>query len=89
MGGWKALAGTLVGLLAVTLSADRSHAQSNPQEEKLGKLSFATSCDPKVQAAFERGVAMIHSYWFLIARRTFEGVPRGPDLCDCALGHRN
>src|SRR5262245_42897995 len=27
------------------------------QEEKLGALSFATSCDPKVQAEFERGVA--------------------------------
>jgi spermidine/putrescine-binding protein len=41
------------------------------QDEKLGKLSFSTSCDPKVQAEFERGVAMIHSYWFLMARRTF------------------
>jgi hypothetical protein len=37
------------------------------QDEKLGKPSFAISCDPKVQAEFERGVAMIHSYWFLIA----------------------
>ena len=25
------------------------------------------------QAEFNRGVAMLHSYWFLIARRTFEG----------------
>jgi Tetratricopeptide repeat len=46
-------------------------AQGN---EKLGKLSFPTSCDPTVQADFERGVAMIHSYWFLVARRTFQGV---------------
>jgi hypothetical protein len=35
---------------------------SGQQDEKLGKLSFATSCDPNVQAEFERGVAMIHSY---------------------------
>jgi tetratricopeptide (TPR) repeat protein len=55
------------------------------QDDKLGKLTFPTSCDPKVQAAFERGVAMIHSYWFLIARRTFEGVLR--DDPGCAMAH--
>src|ERR1700760_2238313 len=55
------------------------------QDEKLGKLSFPTSCDPKVQAEFERGVAMIHSYWFLIARRTFEEVLRQDP--DCAMAY--
>src|SRR5882672_6398609 len=54
------------------------------QDEKLGKLSFPTSCDPKVQAEFERGVAMIHSFWFLIARRTFEGVLRQDPNCAIA-----
>jgi tetratricopeptide (TPR) repeat protein len=55
------------------------------QEEKLGKLSFPTSCDPKVQAEFERGVAMLHSFWFTIARRTFEGVLRHDP--NCAMAH--
>src|SRR5215218_9734652 len=55
------------------------------QDEKLGKLSFPTSCDPKVQAEFERGIAMIHSYWFLIARRTFEGILRADP--NCAMAH--
>src|SRR5262249_54157031 len=54
------------------------------QEEKLGKLTFPTSCDPKVQAEFERGVAMIHSYWFTIARRTFEGVLQQDPGCAIA-----
>src|SRR3989440_12033904 len=54
------------------------------QDEKLGQLSFATSCDPKVQAEFERGVAMIHSYWFLVARRTFEGVLQQDPSCAIA-----
>jgi tetratricopeptide (TPR) repeat protein len=54
------------------------------QDEKLGKLSFPTSCDPKVQAEFERGVAMIHSYWFLIARRTFESVLQQDPNCAIA-----
>src|SRR5262249_53704871 len=50
----------------------------------LGKLSFPTSCDPAIQAEFERGVAMIHSYWFLIARRTFEGVLQKDPNCAIA-----
>src|SRR5215813_6418859 len=54
------------------------------QDEKLGKLAFPTSCDPKVQVEFERGVAMIHSYWFLIARRTFEKVLRDDPGCAIA-----
>src|SRR5882762_9599687 len=53
-------------------------------DEKLGKLSFSTSCDPKVQAEFERGVAMINSFWFLIARRTFEGVLQQDPSCAIA-----
>lgn len=31
---------------------------------RLGKVSFATSCDPRVQAEFERAVAMLHSFWY-------------------------
>ena len=54
------------------------------QEEKLGTLSFPTSCDPKVQAEFERGVAMIHSYWFLVARRVFEGALQQDPGCAIA-----
>src|SRR5947207_13645336 len=54
------------------------------QDERLGNLSFLASCDPKVQAKFERGVAMIHSYWFLIARRVFEGVLQQDPSCAIA-----
>ena len=58
--------------------------KASQQDEKLGKLSFPTSCDPKVQAEFGRGVAMIHSYWFLVARRTFEGVLKQDPNCAIA-----
>jgi tetratricopeptide (TPR) repeat protein len=55
------------------------------QDDKLGKVNFPTSCDPKVQAEFNRGVAMLHSYWFLIARRTFEGILQQDPTC--AMAH--
>jgi tetratricopeptide (TPR) repeat protein len=54
------------------------------QEEKLGKVTFPTSCDPKVQAQFERGVAMLHSYWFIQARKTFESVLQQDPNCAMA-----
>src|SRR5262249_28934149 len=54
------------------------------QDEKLGKLSFSTSCDPKVQAEFERGLANIHSDWFIYGRRTFEGVLQQDPSCAIA-----
>jgi len=67
----KTTRATLVVALILTVLNCKAFGQ---QDERLGKLSFPTSCDQKVQGDFERGVAMIHSYWFLIARRTFEGV---------------
>ena len=71
-------------LLVAGLAAALNCSAFAQQDEKLGKLSFPTSCDPKVQAEFERGVAMIHSYWFLIARRTFEEVLRQDPSCAIA-----
>jgi hypothetical protein len=71
-------------LVVAAITAALTCGALGQQDEKLGKLSFPTSCDPKVQAEFERGVAMIHSYWFLIARRTFEGVLREDPNCAMA-----
>src|SRR6266480_3927692 len=55
------------------------------QDEKLGKVVFPTSCAPNVQAEFDRGVAILHSYWFLIARRKFEGILQQDPTC--AMAH--
>lgn len=85
MGCSKSLAGMTIAAAALALSAGLIAAQTDQQDDKLGKLSFSTSCDPKVQAEFERGVAMIHSYWFLIARRTFEDVLKQDP--DCAIAY--
>src|SRR5947209_3591719 len=54
------------------------------QDEKLGKVAFPPSCDPNVQAELDRRVAMLHSYWFLKARRTFEGVLQQDPNCAMA-----
>jgi len=52
--------------------------------EQVGKVTFPTSCDPKVQAQFERGVAMLHSYWFAEGRKVFEAVLQQDPNCAMA-----
>jgi tetratricopeptide (TPR) repeat protein len=69
-----------VGLITAALAS----GAIGQQDDKLGEVTFPTSCDPKVQAEFNRGVAMLHSYWFLIARRTFEGILQQDPACAIA-----
>jgi hypothetical protein len=51
----------------------------------LGKVSFPTSCDPKVQAPFERGVALLHSFWFGEGLKAFTAVAEQDP--GCAMAH--
>jgi hypothetical protein len=52
------------------------------QPDKLGKVTSPTSCD--VQAQFERGVAMLHSYWSPRRRKAFEAVIQQDPGCAIA-----
>src|SRR5215216_876648 len=71
-------------LAASVITAALTAGAFAQQDEKLGNVTFPTSCDPKVQAEFERGVAMLHSYWFGYARKTFEGVAQKDPNCAMA-----
>src|SRR5437588_3180310 len=66
------------------LSAPAGIAQEKTTEQ-LGKVTFPTSCDPKVQAQFERGVAMLHSYWFTEAGKVFKAIQEQSP--DCAMAY--
>ena len=59
-------------------------AEARRQHHELGTVTFPTSCDPKVQAEFERGVAMLHSYWFSYAGKTFQSVLQQDPNCAMA-----
>ena len=54
------------------------------QEEKLGKVNFSNSCDAKVQAQFERGVTMLHSFWYSAGEKTFREVLTQDPSCAIA-----
>jgi len=74
----------LVFVAALTaLASCPAWTQSSAKTPELGTVSFPTSCDPAVQADFERAVAMLHSFWFAQAGRTFRSVlERDPE---CAI----
>jgi tetratricopeptide (TPR) repeat protein len=66
--------------LHVPAQAHAADAQSGP----LGKVSFPTSCDPKVQPAFERAVAMLHSFWYSAGEKAFRDVLKEDPQCAIA-----
>jgi len=57
-------------LIAITAPANAVHqhhdgeAVSTASLLKLGSVDFPTSCTASVQAPFNRGVAMLHSFWY-------------------------
>jgi hypothetical protein len=72
-------------LLAALLSLSAaSRAQTTAgAPEQLGKVSFANSCQPAVQAGLERGVALLHSFWFRESEKAFREVLARD--ADCAI----
>src|SRR5690242_14086247 len=78
----------LVLTLAITfcssiLWCDEHHEHFNPNE-KLGRVSFPTSCAPSVQKSFERGVALLHSFWYDEAQAQFKEVTQNDPHCAMA-----
>ncbi len=71
-------------IVALASIAALSAALPASGAEELGKVSFSTSCDPKVQAQFERGVAMLHSFWYPAAEKTFREVAAQNPTCAIA-----
>src|SRR5437762_1473308 len=57
---------------------------ANSPTGPLGKVSFPTSCDPKVQPAFERAVAMLHSFWYSAGEKAFRDVLKADPQCAIA-----
>lgn len=74
----------LSSLLAAPAVADEEHQHPAGDPEKLGSVSFPTSCAPAVQKQFQRGVAMMHSFWYEEAEWTFNDVAKTDPGCAMA-----
>jgi tetratricopeptide (TPR) repeat protein len=58
--------------------------ETDSQSGPLGKVSFPTSCDAEVQEAFNRAVAMLHSFWYSAAEKAFRDVLKDDPQCAIA-----
>ena len=75
-----------VGILsfwALPVQSQESH--SHPPPEKLGKVSFPTSCSPSVARDFERSVALLHSFAYAASEQSFRKVAAADPTC--AMAH--
>jgi tetratricopeptide (TPR) repeat protein len=58
---------------------DHAHAQ-----ERLGTVSFASSCNAAAQPMITRGVALLHSFWYEEAEKTFRAAADADPQCGIA-----
>jgi len=70
--------------LALHAPAYAADDHAHMHGDHLGKVSFPTSCDPKVQPAFERAVAMLHSFWYSAGEQAFRDVLKDDPGCAIA-----
>jgi tetratricopeptide (TPR) repeat protein len=74
--------GLSLSILLPAAAAAQEH-QHKPTE-KLGAVSFPTSCNAQAQEKMNTAVAMLHSFWFPQARKTFEEAAAADPSCGIA-----
>src|SRR5262245_60173686 len=70
------------GLLAAMLFVTAGSAFS--QEEKLGRVRFQTSCTSAAQRAFDRALALLHSFAYPETLESFQAIPQIDPKCAIA-----
>src|ERR1700733_8296306 len=74
--------------LANTASADddqNHHHHEDLSASQLGTVVFPVSCAPSMQKPFERGVALLHSFWYEEAEKEFQQI--AVDDPKCVMAH--
>jgi tetratricopeptide (TPR) repeat protein len=70
--------------LAPALLSPQEPQHHHDADEKLGTVSFPTSCAPAVQSQFERGVALLYSFEYELADAQFQEVAKKDSRCAMA-----
>ena len=71
-------------IVAASVAGTQEHRHSLEGNEKLGKVSFPISCSGGAQTEFERGVALLHSFWYEEAEKSFRQIAVGDATCAMA-----
>src|SRR5271166_5962029 len=64
--------------------ADDGHHHEELTQDQLGTVHFPVSCTPDAQKTFEKGVALLHSFWYEEAEKTFLDVEKQDPKCAMA-----
>jgi hypothetical protein len=76
----------LLSTLTVFADDDKNHSHHEDlNENQLGTVHFPVSCAAAVQKPFERGVALLHSFWYEEAEKGFLQIEK--DDPRCAMAH--
>ncbi|HXM62719.1 MAG TPA: hypothetical protein VN950_17800 [Terriglobales bacterium] len=75
----------VVVLAAFAAVADEGNHHEDLTTDQLGTVHFPVSCAASVQKPFERGVALLHSFWYEEAEKEFEQIAK--DDPHCAMAH--
>jgi tetratricopeptide (TPR) repeat protein len=70
-------------LFAFPLFADEDHHEDLTPDQ-LGTVHFPVSCSPSAQRTFERGVALLHSFWYEEAEKDFAQIAQDDPQCAMA-----
>jgi hypothetical protein len=76
---------TILFLAPCVLADDEGHHHEDITEAQVGTVHFPTSCAAAVQKPIERGVAMLHSFWYEEAEKQFVQIEK--DDPKCAIAH--
>src|SRR5689334_10014043 len=66
------------------LLADEGHHHEKPTAQELGTVHFPVSCTPVARGEFRHGVALLHSFWYEEAEKTFESAGKSDPACAMA-----
>jgi len=64
--------------------ADEGHHHEELTQEQLGTVHFPVSCTPDAQKTFEKGIALLHSFWYEEAEKTFLDAEKQDPKCAMA-----
>ena len=70
--------------LLVLVPAGAAAQEHKHSDHTVGDVKFATGCSAEAQKHMNTGVAMLHSFWFPEARKTFEQAAAADPACGIA-----
>ena len=87
---WLLLGSSFLALYAISAAAVADDDHSRPRHEELttaqlGTVVFPVSCAPSVRKPFERGVALLHSFWYEEAEKEFTEI--AVEDPNCTMAH--